>query len=206
MIKQRGVIKFFIEEGETGIEIHRRLVEDDGERAMFRNEVSRWIRDIKDRKTDIEPILSPGWALDQRFADGSRRRIEKDPQLSTRKLAHCLEIATSPVFHSLRNVLEMKCDHPRGIPDMLALGEEAGRHSAEPPDLLPCKISLLGSLKDKFVEKHSVASRTSFPELQVIISESTSETISYVFLLWQERLRKCIHTQGKYIDEIRHFR
>jgi hypothetical protein len=47
MIEQRHAIKFFADEGCPGIEIHQRLKDHDGEGAMSRNEVYRWIRDSK---------------------------------------------------------------------------------------------------------------------------------------------------------------
>jgi hypothetical protein len=47
MIEQRYVIKFFADEGCTGIEIHQRIKDYYGDSAMSRSEVYRWIRDIK---------------------------------------------------------------------------------------------------------------------------------------------------------------
>jgi hypothetical protein len=47
MIEQRYVIKFLLEEGDTGIEIHPRLMEHDRDRAMSRREVFRWVRDMQ---------------------------------------------------------------------------------------------------------------------------------------------------------------
>jgi hypothetical protein len=47
MIEQRYMIKFFSDEGCTGIEIHQRLKNHHGDSAMSRSEVYRWIRDIK---------------------------------------------------------------------------------------------------------------------------------------------------------------
>ena len=105
MIEQRYVIKFLLEEGDTGIEIHRRLTEHYRDRAMSRSEVYRWVRDIKGGRTDLETISSPGRTPDEGLADVIRKRIDEDPHLSARKIAQSLGIATSTVCHYLRHVI-----------------------------------------------------------------------------------------------------
>jgi hypothetical protein len=115
MIEQRFVIKFLFEEGDTGIEIHRRLTEQYTDRAMSRSEVFRWVRDIKGGRTDLEMISSPGRTPDEGLADVIRKRIDEDPHLSAREIAQSLSlrIATSTVCHYVRDVIGMKCCHLR---------------------------------------------------------------------------------------------
>jgi hypothetical protein len=99
MIEQRYVIKFLAEEGDSGSEIRRRLVEHYGDRAMSRSDRYKWMRDIKSGRTDLQTISSPGRTPDEGLADIIRRRIEEDPHLSARKIARSLDIATSTVYH-----------------------------------------------------------------------------------------------------------
>jgi transposase len=115
MIERRDVIKFLLEEGDTAIEIHRRLMEHDRARGMSRSEVYGWVRDIKSRRTDLETISSPGltWTRDEGPADVIAKRIDENPDVSARTIAHLLSlgiaIATSTVCHYLRHVIGMKC-------------------------------------------------------------------------------------------------
>jgi hypothetical protein len=115
MIKQRYVIKFLVEEGDTGIEIHRRLTEHDRDRAMSRSKVYRWVRDIKGGRTNLETISNPGRTPDERLAGAIRKRIDGYPHLSARKIAQSLGSATSAVCHYLRHVIGMRCSHLRWI-------------------------------------------------------------------------------------------
>jgi hypothetical protein len=69
MIEQCYVIKFLLEEGDTGIDIHRRLTEHYRDRATSRSEVYQWVRDIKGGRTDLEMISSPGRTPDKELAD-----------------------------------------------------------------------------------------------------------------------------------------
>jgi hypothetical protein len=116
MIEQRYVIKFVAEEGDTGIQVHHRLMEHYGNRAMSRSEGYRWIRHIKGGRTDLETLPSPGWTPNEGLADVIRCRIEEDSNFSVRKIAHSRDIVTSTVCHYLQNVLGMKCCHVRWIP------------------------------------------------------------------------------------------
>jgi hypothetical protein len=127
MIEQRYVIKFFADEGCTGVETHKRLKDHYGEGAMSRSEVYRWIRDIKGVRTDLETIGSPGRTPDEGLSEVIRHRIEADPHISARKIAHSLGIATSTVCHHLRYVLGMKCYHLRWIPHTLTVGQKVAR-------------------------------------------------------------------------------
>jgi hypothetical protein len=97
MIEQRYVIKFLAEEGDLGIEIHCRLVEHYGGRAMSSSEGCRWIGDIKGGRTDLETISSPGRTPDEGLADIIRGRGEEDPHLSARKIARSFDIAAPTV-------------------------------------------------------------------------------------------------------------
>jgi hypothetical protein len=71
MIEQRYVIKFFADEGCTGIEIHQRLEDHYGEGAMSRSEVYRWIRDIKQGKNGHRNDVKSG-------KDARRRAFRKN--------------------------------------------------------------------------------------------------------------------------------
>jgi hypothetical protein len=99
MIGQRDIIKFFADEGCTGIQIHWCLQDHYGESTMSRSEVYRWIRDIKRRRTDLETISSPGRTPDERLSEVIRHRIEVDPHSSAQKIAHSRESAISAVCH-----------------------------------------------------------------------------------------------------------
>jgi hypothetical protein len=58
-----------------------------GAGAMFRTEVYRWIRDIKDEKIDLEPISSPGLTPDGGLSEVIRRMIEEVPVLDAQDCA-----------------------------------------------------------------------------------------------------------------------
>jgi hypothetical protein len=131
MIEQRQIIKFLLEEGDTGTEIHRGLMEYYRDRAMFRTEVYQWVRDIKGGRNDLETISSPGWTPDEGQADLIRKTIDEDPHLSARKIAQSLSlgsaIATSIVCDYLRHVIGMKCCHLRWIPQRLTVAQQVER-------------------------------------------------------------------------------
>jgi hypothetical protein len=127
MIEQRYVIKFLPEEGDIGIEIHRRLTEYYRDRAMSQSEVYRWVRDIKGGRTDLETISSPGRTPDEGPTNVIRKRIDGDPHLSAHKTAQSLGIAPSIVCHCLRHVIGTKCCHLRWIPHTLAVHQKVER-------------------------------------------------------------------------------
>jgi hypothetical protein len=63
MVEQRCVIKFFADESELGVEIHRRLKDHYVDDAVTPSEVYRWIRDIKGGRTGPETIPRPDEGL-----------------------------------------------------------------------------------------------------------------------------------------------
>jgi hypothetical protein len=60
---------------------------------MSRSEVSKWVRDIKGGRTDLETISSSGRTPDEGLADVIQKRIDEDPHLSARKIAESLSWA-----------------------------------------------------------------------------------------------------------------
>jgi hypothetical protein len=133
VIEPPHAIKFFADEHCTGIEIHQRLKDHYGESAMSRSEVYRWIRDIKQGRMDLETISSPGQTPGEGLSEVMRHKIEADPHLSARKIAHSLGIAPSTVCHHLRYVLGMKCCHLGWIPHTLTEAQKVAREHAQNP-------------------------------------------------------------------------
>jgi hypothetical protein len=76
---------------------------------------------------DLETFSSPGKTPGEGLSDVNRHRIEADPHLATRKIAHSLGIATSSVCHHLRYVLGMKSCHLRWIPHTLTGAQKVAR-------------------------------------------------------------------------------
>jgi hypothetical protein len=111
MMEQRHAIKFCADEHCTGIEIHQRLKDHYRESAMFRSEVYRWIRDIKEGRMELETISGPGKTPGEHLSEVMRHKIKADRHLSARKIAHSLGIAPSTGCRHLRYVLGMKCCH-----------------------------------------------------------------------------------------------
>jgi hypothetical protein len=142
MIEERYVIKFLLEEGETGIEIHPSLTERYRGRAMSRSEMYGWVRDIKGERTDLETISSPGRTRtpEEGLADGIRKRIDQDPHLSAPEIAQSLSlgIAISTFCHYLRHVTGMKCCHLRCIPHTSPIAQKDERQ-----DLATCMLEIL---------------------------------------------------------------
>jgi hypothetical protein len=131
MIEQCHVIQFLLEEGHTGIKIHRHPMEHYTDRAISRSEVYRSLRDGKGGRTDLETISSPGRSRtpDEGLADVIGKRIDKDAHLSACNIAESLSlgIARSTLCHYLRHVIGMKCCHLRWIPHTLTIAEKVER-------------------------------------------------------------------------------
>jgi hypothetical protein len=60
-------------------------------------------------------------------------------------------------------------------------------HPGYSSDLSPCDFFLFCHLKDKLIDKQYTTPEELFAEVAIIISEVSSNLISRVFSMWQER-------------------
>jgi hypothetical protein len=72
-------------------------------------------------------VASSGRELDEGLAAVIAGKLDADPQLSARRLAHSFGIAASTVWHYLTEVLGMKCRYLRWVPHMLMQPQKDGR-------------------------------------------------------------------------------
>jgi AraC-like DNA-binding protein len=77
-----------------------------------------WIKEVEQRRTDLNTLASPGREFDESFAALIAGKLDADPHLSASKLAQSLGMAASTLCRYLTEVLGMKCQHLRW---MLAL-------------------------------------------------------------------------------------
>jgi hypothetical protein len=73
--------------------------------ALCRTQVCDWINEVKRGRTDLNTVASPGSAPDERLAAVIAGKLDADPHLSARKLAHSPGIAASTVCRYLTEVL-----------------------------------------------------------------------------------------------------
>jgi AraC-like DNA-binding protein len=131
-LEPRYVIKFFAEEGMQAVQILSRLRDHYGTEAFSRAQVSSWINEVKRGRTDLNTVASPGREPDEGLAAVIAGKLDADPHLSARKLAHSLGIAASTFCRDLTEVLGMKCRHLRWVPHMvMQLQKDARLESAQ---------------------------------------------------------------------------
>jgi AraC-like DNA-binding protein len=112
-LEQRSVIKFFFDEGETAIQIQRRLFRHYGDRAYCHKTVCYWIKELRFRTTDLHNVRTSGRPPDESLCDVIARTHEQDPHLSARKVAAALRISPATVCHYLGDVLGLRLCHLR---------------------------------------------------------------------------------------------
>jgi hypothetical protein len=96
-IEQRSVIKFFSDDGMSGVQIIARLRYHHGDGALSQTQVDLWINELKQGRTDLNTIASPRRGYDGRLAVVIAGKQDADPRFSARKIAQSLGIAISTV-------------------------------------------------------------------------------------------------------------
>jgi hypothetical protein len=81
-VEQPYVIKFSANEGMQSVDIIKRLNEHYGDDALSRNMVYYWHAEVKQERTDLSNIASPGKMPDEGLASVIARRHEQDPHMS----------------------------------------------------------------------------------------------------------------------------
>jgi AraC-like DNA-binding protein len=115
-----------------GVQILSRLRDHDGTEELSRTQVYSWINEVKRGRTDLNTVASPGKEHDEGLAAVIDGKLDADPQLSARRLAHSLGIAASTVCYYLNEVLGMKFRHLRWVSHMLTqLQKDARVESAQ---------------------------------------------------------------------------
>jgi hypothetical protein len=112
-LEQRYVIKFFADEGMQEVQILSRLRDHYGTKALSRTQIYDRINEVKRGRTDLNTVASRGREPGEDLAVVIAGKLDADPHLSARKLAHSRGIAASTVCRYLTEGLEMKCRHLR---------------------------------------------------------------------------------------------
>jgi hypothetical protein len=108
-IKQRSVIKFFIDEGMKPLDIGLRLQKHSGPCAFYRSTLYFWIGGARRGRPDLSEIPGPGRTTDEGLTKIIPRRYEQDPHWSSRKLEQSPRISLTMICHYLSDVLGLKC-------------------------------------------------------------------------------------------------
>jgi hypothetical protein len=85
--EQRYVLKFFSDEGILGVQIVKCLRQHCGEDALSRTQMYFWINEVKQGRTDLDTIASPGREPDESLAAVIASKLDVDLHFSARKLA-----------------------------------------------------------------------------------------------------------------------
>jgi AraC-like DNA-binding protein len=97
-----------VKEGMKGVRIIDRLNEHYGGDALQRTQVYYWIGEVKLGTRDLSNVSRPRRAPDEGLDDCIAKALEKDPHLSTKKIARALNISSTTVQNHLTNSLGMR--------------------------------------------------------------------------------------------------
>jgi predicted transcriptional regulator len=86
-----------------------------------------WINEVKQGRTDLNTLASPGRELDESLAALFAGKLDADPHLSASKLAKSLGIAASTVCRYLTEVFGMKCRYLRWVSHTLTPAQKVMR-------------------------------------------------------------------------------
>jgi histone-lysine N-methyltransferase SETMAR len=126
-VEQRFVIKYWYDEGLTGVQIIQKLKDHYGKDALSNSEIYRWIREVKCGRTDLTNALPPGRPRIEDLAPQILRLLDDDPHASARQIAGALGVSPATVGNRLRCDLGMRCCHLRWVPHMLTSPQKAKR-------------------------------------------------------------------------------
>jgi hypothetical protein len=139
----------------------------------------------KGGRTDLETIASRGRTPDGGLSEVIRHRIEADPHLSARKIAHSVGIATSIICHHRRYVLGVKCCHVRWIPDPLTVGQKVAREQVGVLAVTSVIMNTVPFWIPEFLVTRSCANKVAISSL----------TLSIIVLASRMSIRN--HTRGR---------
>jgi transposase len=85
--EQRHVIKFFSDEGMSGVQIVQHLRQHYREDALSQTQVYFWINKVKRGRADLNAIASPGREPRESLTAVIAGKLDAEPHFSARKLA-----------------------------------------------------------------------------------------------------------------------
>jgi histone-lysine N-methyltransferase SETMAR len=102
--KQRAVIEFLRLEGETGDNIHSRLVKVYGDEAYSRSAVFEWVREVDNGRTDLKDLPRSGRARDLQISSQITTLLQEFPFHSTRSLADEVGVCNQTIANYLERM------------------------------------------------------------------------------------------------------
>ncbi len=121
---QRTVIKFLVAEGQTPIQIWRRLQDVYGESGLGKTQVRMWAKHFKEGDgmepvTDMARSGRPRTAITRRTVNRVQAELDKDRRISVRRLAENTGFSQGTVHRILRKELKVRQISSKFVPKIL---------------------------------------------------------------------------------------